>query len=164
MSVENLKKFALKLGQTQNFIVSATMDIIENDSFKKKVVEYNKGMLSDGYGSVAKLGEYTPKAKEMRADMGYQTEFIDLKQKGDFHNSIFVESAKMSATTPAIIIDAKDYKWRSKVSGNREKPDSLKSLQERYPDALGINERDMPEFGGYIAPLLAQRISNFWKI
>ena len=161
MSVENLKKFALKLGQTQNFIVSATMDIIEADEFKKSVADHNRSKLRRGMGfDDTPLGSYAPDSIPIRIADNLQVAFIDLKRSGDFYDDIRVQSAKTSASTPAIMIDNTNWKWETDCVGW----DADYSLKDRWPDIFGINDKWLPYFGGKIATPLAQRISNFWKI
>lgn len=154
MSVENLKKFALKLGQTPNFIVSETVDIMKDGNIKDAAKKMNITQMDGGVGSdEQKFGEYTYPSVQMKTEKGQFTDYIILKDTGDFRESIFIKSDQVDAKTPAMTFGATDSKW-----GEFIQP------QDRFAKALGLTKENAIKVGGLIAPLLAQRISNFWKI
>ena len=163
MSVENLKKFALKLGQTRNFITNETVAILNKN--EKLIADMNREQMAKSPGLGAdghELGYgYTEMSAYIRESEGLQTDFVDFKHTGDFHKSIFAESYS-DGKTPFIDIDATDYKWtEAKISESKTNPYGLK---KQNPEALGLIEKNRDKVGGIIARELSQRISKFWKI
>ena len=158
MSVENLKKFANRLGQTDAFIVNATVDILNNDDIGDKIEEMNRGQLRSGVDAGGdKMGKYKSYTYiQERQSKSLQTEFIDLGFDGDFYGSI-VSDSFANGKEPVVEMTATDNKWENAT-------DTGDSLKSRFPNALGLTKESAEKVGGLIAPKLAQKISNFWKI
>lgn len=154
MSIENIKKFSNKLSQTMNFVVNETVDILGTNEFKKKAVDLNKLQIDGGIGSDnAKFGDYTYPSKVLKEAKGQFTGYINLTDTGAFKGSIYATTTKVSAKEPAIALGATDSKWEEEL-----KP------QKRFTMAIGLTKENADEIGGMLAPILAQRISKFWRI
>ena len=154
MSVENLKKFALKLGQTQNFITNETVAILNQKEVADDIEDFNTlQMIKEGVGADnVPFGNYAPASVDIRHYAELQAEYIDLHFTGDFHESVTAEAFK-SGKEPVVELGSTDPKW-----------EGILKPQKRFEAALGLTEENAIKVGGLIAPLLAQRISNFWKI
>ena len=159
MSVENIHKFAEKIGKTKAFIELQTVGILNENA--KVIEDMNRKQLEHGVGGDGqKLGDYTYMSKKIRAEHGRQTSFVDLNFEGDFYKSIVAEGYSAGGS-PFVDIEPTDWKWKQKCSG---KEGSEESLQARYPNAIGLDKEHREEVGGIIAKKLSRLIANFWKI
>lgn len=154
MSVENIKKLSVKIGQTRNFITGETIDIMKDESIKEKAKELNIKQMDSGVGSDgSKFGEYSYYSTIKKKEKGQFSDYIILKDTGKFRDSVFIKSDQLKANTPAMTFGASDPKWKSDIE-----PD------DRFENALGLIDKNAEIIGGMIANELSKRISKFWKI
>jgi|2_EtaG_2_1085320.scaffolds.fasta_scaffold36238_2 hypothetical protein len=150
MSNDKLKSFIAKFRKSEQFAAKVAVDCFQNEG--KGVAYFNRKRLSAGEDAEGKdLGEYGVWRTEQREERGLQTEFIDLKFEGKFHESIYTEGKLLSAKTPAVV-----FKTTS--------PEDWAAIQEdnRFKDALGLNQEDRNKVGMMVALEIRNKLLQYY--
>ena len=104
--------------------------------------------------TVKTLGEYGAWRTQQRSEVGLQTDFIDLKFGGDFHESIFAEGTASTHKSGA----------RAAININTTSPEDWNAISEddRFKDALGINAENRDKLGVQIANHIQKELLNYY--
>ena len=147
-----LKIFAQKLRNSKQFAANKSVDYINNNSTSKIIGDYNREQMLEGEDADRKdLGEYGAWRTTQRAEVGLQTDFIDLKFEGNFHESIYGEGKLLSAAKPAVVISTTSPEDWNAISED-----------ERFKKALGLNQNNRDKVGMMIALEIQKELLKYY--
>ena len=153
MENQKLLTFINKFRNSETYAAEQVVIFLKSNTAAKIIEDYNRLQLSKGKDSKDKqLGDYGELRAMQRVFAGKQVNFIDLKFEGDFHKSIFSNAGLKSAKRPAIFIGSTDPKFE----------DIMKD--ERFTDALGLNEADRDKVGFMIAMHLQVQLMKYYNV
>ncbi len=151
------KKFRLfidKFKLSQQFAAKTAVDYLSKSSVAQIIADFNRKQLLEGRDATGKdLGEYGVWRKEQREEKGLQTEFIDLKFEGKFHQSIFVEGKLITPKTPA-------------VQFGTTSPEDLDAIQEdvRFEDAVGLDQESRDKVAFMVAMEIRNKLIKYYRV
>lgn len=146
--------FIDKFRLSRQFAAKVAVDYLSNNSVGKIIADFNRKQLLEGEDAAGKdLGEYGIWRKLQRQEVGLQTEFIDLKFEGKFHQSIFVEGKLLSAKAPAVVVDV--------IS-----PEDWDAISEdsRFKDALGLNQEHRDKVAFMVAMEIRDKLVRYYNV
>ncbi len=153
---KSLKTFAQKLRMSVTFASNKAVEYMNGSGFSTLVSKLNALQLSKGEDANRKdLGEYGAWRTQQRAEKGLQTDFIDLKFEGNFHESIFAEGELSSHARGA----------RASLKIDTTSPEDWDAISEdsRFKDALGLNQENRDDIGYRIALEIQQELLKYYK-
>ena len=142
--MQTVEQLIDKLKELPEFVKDVCENSIEDNN--QDIVDLNREQLRvrgiDMEGD--KLGEYTPYSKKLREEKGLQTDFIDLRDTGDFQDSIKLKKKDRLKYE----FEATDPKWED-------------ILQPRWPDALGLTPDNEEDLTILVTSILEKQVDNY---
>lgn len=151
--MKELKSLINKFRFSDQFVVNKTAEFLSNNSTADIVENLNRQQLVEGEDSLGKdLGGYSLQRTVERRDAGRQTDFIDLKFTGDFHDSIFAQGKTNGNTKASLVMGSVGDKWDE--------------IQEdvRFKDAIGLNQENLNRVGDMIAEHLIKELNKYYEV
>jgi hypothetical protein len=140
---ESIDVLINKLEGLPDFIQEVLDNFMKDDA--EDVLDLNRDQMLLGIDADGvPLGLYSPLSQELRSKKGLQIDHIDLRDTGEFQDSMFLEKAGDNT----YFIDAADPKWEQKIA-------------PRFPDALGLTEISQELLAGQIEKEVVRQVDNY---
>lgn len=153
MQNPELKILSDKFRLSLKFSAKKAVEFINRPSVKDSIAKMNrKQMLKGEDADGDDLGEYGIWRTEQREERGLQTDFIDLKFEGNFHESIYAEGELRGVITPVINIETTS-------------PQDWKAIRqdERFKGALGLQQQNKDIIAMQIANYIRDELLNYYS-
>ena len=156
MANKKLLTFIQRLRTSRAFAANKVVDFVNGNNISKMIADFNRGQLKEGKDAYGiDLGTYGIWRTEQREERGLQTDFIDLKFEGNFHESIYAEGELKGG------VKAKAF-----LNINTISPEDWDAIAEdkRFEDALGLNEKNRDALGMMIAQHLQKELLKYYSV